>query len=106
MIVEVCFTSRMNAFINTMKSKIPNFLKGVQQATNSNGENTIEEVNTSIEFNEPSTPNLMNVNTGKRVHVNRFNANIYKNFGGSRKRSKSKASRKSKKSQKTRKSRR
>ena len=86
-----------------MKIKIPNFMKRVQEASNSNGENTVEEVNTTVNFDEPSTPNLMNVNSGKRVHVNTFNSKIYENFGGSRK---SRKTRKSKTSKKNRKSRR
>lgn len=88
---------------NNMKIKIPNFMKRVQEASNSNGENTVEEVNTTVNFDEPSTPNLMNVNSGKRVHVNTFNSKIYENFGGSRK---SRKTRKSKTSKKNRKSRR
>ena len=95
----------MNASNNTMKIKIPNFVKRVQEASNSNGENTIEEVNTTINFNEPSTPNRINVNSGKRVHVNTFNSKIYENFGGSRKSKTTKKSKKSKSTKKTRKSR-
>jgi hypothetical protein len=95
----------MNRSINKMKMNIPIFAKRIQEASNSDPNNNVEIVNTNVEFNEPSTPSLINVNSGEKVHMNTFNSNIYKNFGGSRKGRKSKASRKSKKAKKAKKTR-